>query len=216
MSNHLIRFTDAELWNAFREGDDEAFAYMYRKFAPILYSYGFHLCRDHDVVEDCIQDQFIHLQQHRAKLGVTDSIKFYLYRSIRRRIAEKAQANARWVHEDESAQRRGEWADAGGRPEFEIDMPAEAQLIDAQTQAEHKQKIDHLLNRLPRRQKEALYLMYYEKLNYPEVAQVMDLEIKSVYNLIYSALVSLRNYIKESDIRFYTWPLIGWLLNSIV
>lgn len=185
---------------------------MYTKFAPILYSYGFHLCRDHEVVEDCIQDQFIHLQQHRANLGETDSIKFYLYRSIRRRIAEKTQANARWVHENDSGQDRNEWVGAAGRPEFEIDMPAEVQLIDAQTQADHKQKMEYLLNRLPRRQKEALYLMYYEKLSYPEVAQVMGLEIKSVYNLIYNSLISLRTYIQETGIQFFGMTFIGWLL----
>lgn len=200
MSNHLIRFSDSELWNAFRQGDDEAFAYMYRKFAPILYNYGFHLCRNRDVVEDCIQDQFIHLQQHRAQLGDTDSIKFYLYRSLRRRIAEKAQANSRWVSDEE----------APLRTEFEVTMPAEASLIDAQTAADHKQKIEFLLNQLPRRQKEALYLMYYEKLSYPEVAQVMGLEVKSVYNLIYNSLVSLRNHVQQAKLTFFT---VLWMLN---
>lgn len=198
MSSHLIRFTDSELWNAFRRGDDEAFAYMYRKYAPVLYSYGFHLCRNRDLVEDCIQDQFIHLQQHRAQLGDTDSIKFYLYRSLRRRIAEKTQANSRWVSDE----------DAPRRLEFEVTMPAEATLIDAQRAADHKQKLEFLLNQLPRRQKEALYLMYYEKLSYTDVAAVMGLEVKSVYNLIYNALVALRNHVQQFKLTFFTLLLV--------
>lgn len=198
--DRFFHLTDAELWNAFRQGDDEAFSYLYRKFSPILYSYGYHLCRNRDQTEDCMQDLFVHLHQHRSHLGETDSIKFYLYRSLRRRIAEKAQASSRWVWDEES----------GVRPEFELDMPAEAGLIDEQTVHEHKQKLGYLLNRLPKRQKEALYLMYFEELSYPEIAQVMGLEIKSVYNLIYNALVSLRGYIQDTNLQFFSLFLF-WL-----
>ena len=197
--NRFLHLTDAELWNTFRQGDEGAFAYLYGKFSPILYSYGYHLCRNRDQTEDCMQDLFVHLHQHRSHLGETDSIKFYLYRSLRRRIAEKAQTNSRWVSDEE----------LGARPEFELDMPAEAGLIDEQTAQEHKQKLDYLLNRLPKRQKEALYLMYFEELSYPEIAQVMGLEIKSVYNLIYNALVSLRGYIQDANLQFFSLLLCG-------
>lgn len=196
-SNHLSQLTDAALWNAFRQGDERAFAYMFQQFAPILYSYGFHLCRNRDMVEDCIQDQFVYLQQHRALLGETDSIKFYLYRSLRRRIAEMTRANAKWVFD----------ADYGQPVEFEVEMPAEAQLIDNQTQAAHKQKIEFLLNQLPKRQKEALYLLYYEKLSYTDLAQVMGLEVKSVYNLIYNALVTLRKHVRDANLQFFLWVI---------
>lgn len=198
--DQFVSLTDAELWNAFRQGDDDAFSHLYRKFSPILYSYGYHLCRNRDQTEDCMQDLFVHLHQHRSHLGETDSIKFYLYRCLRRRIAGEAQADSRWVWDEEP----------GARPEFELDMPAEAGLIDEQTAREHKQKLDYLLNRLPKRQKEALYLMYFEELSYPEIAQVMGLEIKSVYNLIYNALVSLRSYIQDTNLQFFSL-LLFWL-----
>lgn len=197
--NRLVRFTEAELWDAFREGDEEAFAYLYRTFSPILYSYGFHLCRQQVVTEDCIQDLFIHLHQHRAQLGPTNSIKFYLYRSLRRRIADKAQSSSRFVSEE----------DAETQPEFTLDMPAESGLINDQTLSEQKRKLEYLINRLPKRQKEALYLLYYEELSYPEIAQLMGLEVKSVYNLIYNSLVSLRAYIAEQNVQFFS--VLLWL-----
>lgn len=198
--DRLLYLTDTELWNAFRQGDEEAYAYLYSKFSPILYSYGYHLCRNRDQTEDCMHDLFVHLHQHRSQLGETDSIKFYLYRSLRRRIAEKAQADSRWVWDEEHT----------ARPEFELEMPAEAGLIDEQTAHERKQKLDYLLNRLPKRQKEALYLLYFEELSYPEIAQVMGLEIKSVYNLIHYSLVSLRGYIQDTNLQFFS-ILLCWL-----
>lgn len=202
--NHLLYSTDSELWNAFRRGDEQAFAHLYQKFSPILYSYGYHLCRNRDLAEDCMHDLFVHLHQHRARLGETDNIKFYLYRSLRRRIADKAQVNSRLVF-DEAPE---------ARPEFELEMPAEAGLIHEQNTQEQKKKIECLLNKLPKRQKEALYLMYYESMSYPEVAQVMGLEIKSVYNLIYNALVSLRSHIRESNLEFFGLLLTLWYRHS--
>lgn len=193
--------TDTHLWNSFRQGDEQAFAYMYRKFGPILYSYGYHLCRDRDLTEDCLHDLFVYLHQHRERLGETDSIKFYLYRALRRRIAEKVETQHRHTPHERT----------DNRPEFEIDLPAEAGIIQEQTAEELKKKMEYLLNRLPRRQKEALYLMYYEELPYADIAQVMGLEIKSVYNLIYNALVSLRALIQDADLHFYSF-LLWWLL----
>lgn len=203
--NRFASFSDTALWNAFRTGDEAAFAHLYEAFAPTLYSYGYHLCRSRSTTEDCLHDLFVHLHQHRATLGETDSIKFYLYRALRRRIAEKAQADRRWVLGDDTLPM--------GRPELALDLPAEAGLVDEQTAREQKQKVEYLLNRLPKRQKEALYLMYFEQLSYPEVAQVMGLEIKSVYNLMYSALVSLRGYIQETNLQFFAVAL-AWLLGT--
>ncbi len=185
--------TDAELWNAFRQGDQDAFVCMFQKFSPALYTYGFHLCRSRVQTEDCIQDLFVHLHQHRSTLGETNSIKFYLYRSLRRRIAEKAQAINHLCFQDQLS----------ALPEFEMDMSADAALIDEETAQEQKHKITYLLNQLPRRGKEALYLMYFDELSYPEVAQVMGLEIKSVYNLVYNALVALRGHVEQANIQLF-------------
>jgi len=141
--NQFVSLSDTELWNTFRRGDRDAFAFLYQKFSPALYTYGFHFCRNRVQTEDCMQDLFVHLHQHYSTLGETDSIKFYLYRSLRRRIAEKAQAGSRWVFQDELS----------GLPQFEMETPADAALIDSQTAQEQKQKLTCLLNQLPRRQK---------------------------------------------------------------
>ena len=37
----------------------------------------------------------------------------------------------------------------------------------------------------------------------------MGLEIKSVYNLIYNALVSLRGYIQDANLQFFSLLLCG-------
>ncbi len=46
---------------------------------------------------------------------------------------------------------------------------------------------------LTKRQKEALFLRYYENFTYEQIAEAMQLELKSVYNLVSKAIDTLRN-----------------------
>jgi RNA polymerase sigma-70 factor (ECF subfamily) len=57
MSDYLTN--DPELWNAFRQGDEQAFAQIYRNYVKVLYRYGLKITPDTSLIEDCIQDLFV-------------------------------------------------------------------------------------------------------------------------------------------------------------
>ncbi|MBO0931925.1 RNA polymerase sigma factor [Fibrella aquatilis] len=196
--NSSLTSTDTDLWNAFRQGDDGAYESIYREFSPVLYSYGYQLCRDSSQTEDCMHDLFVYLYQHRNTLNETNSIKYYLYRCLRRRISEKAQAASRWVSDE----------DPLTAEKFEPTTPPEIDFMQEQTACEVKQKLDYLLGKLPKRQREALHLLYFQELSYPEIAQIMGLEVKSVYNLTYNSLTSLRDHIRQSNLQFFDFALV--------
>lgn len=71
------------LWNDFREGNEEAFSKLYELFAADLYRYGYNLVRNKQIVEDCLHELFLHLYNKRNRLGPTNNIRFYLYRTLR-------------------------------------------------------------------------------------------------------------------------------------
>jgi RNA polymerase sigma factor (sigma-70 family) len=49
-----------------------------------------------------------------------------------------------------------------------------------------------MLNKLPAKQKETLYLRFNESLDYPEIAQMLNISIESVRKQVYRALKSIR------------------------
>lgn len=51
--------TDLLLWKRFIEGDEEAYACIYKQYVDSLYSYASCFINDKCLVEDCIQDLFI-------------------------------------------------------------------------------------------------------------------------------------------------------------
>jgi RNA polymerase sigma factor (sigma-70 family) len=92
-------YTDTELWQAFKQSEEGAYQYIYHQYAPPLYNYGRHLIKNRQLVEDCLHDLFVYLYEHRQTLGPTDSIKFYLFRSLRRKITDALNAETRYKDE---------------------------------------------------------------------------------------------------------------------
>ena len=75
----------------------------------------------------------------------------------------------------------------------------------------HQQQQKHLLkaiHQLPKRQREIVYLFYYNNLSYKEIASVMSLEVKTVYNQIYTALETLKKHLSKINIFFLLTMLI--------
>ena len=52
--------------------------------------------------------------------------------------------------------------------------------------------IPTLLNKLPKRQKEAIYLKYYSGLKATEIAEIMDINYQSVVNILHKAIKNLK------------------------
>ena len=87
MTNKLYsNLDDTELWELLRDGDRNALNEIYHQNIDVLYSYGAKITSDNGLVEDSIQEVFITVWEKRHKLKETTSIKFYLFKSLKRRI----------------------------------------------------------------------------------------------------------------------------------
>lgn len=193
---------EARLWNDFRNGDKNAYAYIYVRFFPILYNYGCRLCKDKGLVQDCIQDLFLELSNPESNISATSSIRFYLYRCIRRKISLKVSRRHR--HRTESLDTHTEEA-----AEAAAILPIEFQQIELEAAAETKREILKALQFLTKKQRKVIQLRFYEDLSCKEISAKMSLNINTVYNLISMATASLRSVIKR-------FPLSMLMLVDIV
>ncbi|MDN3668927.1 RNA polymerase sigma factor [Echinicola jeungdonensis] len=181
--------TDSEVWTAFKKGEESAFNFIYRKYVPGLYNYGYQLCRDQDLVKDCVQTIFIDLRKKRSKLSDVRSIKGYLYTIMYRELFKLIKSKKEDPFEPIEANDRF----------FPIEVSHETKMIRSEFTAERKRKLDKALNQLPVRQKQALLLLYHEGLSYQEIAAIMEIkEVKTARKLVYRALASMREYFKIS------------------
>ncbi len=61
---------------------------------------------------------------------------------------------------------------------------------------------------LTKRQREAIFLKFYNDLSYSDIASIMDLQVDSVYNVISKAIESLRHKLKTVVISIFSAILI--------
>ncbi len=172
------RARDADIWQAFKNGSSIALKLIYDSNIEILYNYGANLVFDKEGVKDCIHDLFIEIWNKRKNLGEIRSIRSYLIVSLRRRILSKSIKQNRFqsIDEEESF-------------DFQL-SPVFQQLTDGNSDLQ--ETITKKLKHLPERQKEALYLRFYNQLSCEEIAEIMEISVQSVYNHIHRALKILR------------------------
>jgi RNA polymerase sigma factor (sigma-70 family) len=175
--------SEAELWNAFKKGDETAYSYLYRQYAYLLYSYGNKISPDADLVEDCLQDLFIKLWVNKSKLGEAPSIKNYLLKAYRRLLQDAV----------EKTRLRQEASEK--ELDFKLTLTAESENAQQQLQLEKERKLQLAIEKLSSRQKEVIYLRFYKKLENEEIAEVMDISVPSVYNLVSKAIAVLEKHL---------------------
>jgi RNA polymerase sigma factor (sigma-70 family) len=193
MKENYSSDNDSKAWNAFKQGSEEAFAGMYQKNASMLFSYGMHISRDEDLVKDCIQTLFIDLWDSRQTLGDIQAIKYYLFKCLKRRIVAELLKKKPYKSIHELTEDY----------DFEIVISPEFTLLAEQTSKEEQETLLQALNKLTKRQKEAIYHLYYNNLSHQEVAALMSIKITAVYNLVYQALVSLKKIMTKAHFSLF-------------
>lgn len=172
------------MWDRFKDGDRQAFETIYREYVQVLFDYGIKILRDKELILDCIQELFTDLWHSRARLSHTTSVKYYLFRALRRRIVREAG-------------RRHERLDDQQAFPVEYQTPSEeVKWIDAEQAKELKKKLERAFGKLTKRQKEALFLLYYNSFSYKETASIMQLRLRTVYNTVHLAIEILRKHMR--------------------
>ena len=166
------------LWDEFRGGCELAYARIYERYVPVLYSYGSRLTADKELVKDCLQDLFVTLWNSRSQLGPTDSIKFYLFRALRREVAGKQNRLPLSLPD----------AVAGTQDS------CEDQWIATETDTVSRRSLDKAMAGLSDRQREAIYLRFYENMGFDQIATILEITPRAVYKLIYRAIDTLQKY----------------------
>ena len=173
---------ESGLWTLFLQGDKNAFSEIFLFYHDDLFRYGIRLTRDPETVNDCIQNLFLRLWKNRRTLKPVLEIRPYLFKSLRNHIIDILELKHQTLpigHDIEEL--------------FVIEFNAEDFMISSQTEKGTQEKIIKLLNRLTSRQRDAIYLRYFENMRFEMIAEIMNMNVQSVRNLISRGLVVMRN-----------------------
>jgi RNA polymerase sigma factor (sigma-70 family) len=183
-SSKFENLTDVEIWNEFKKGNDSSFLYVYNKYFEILYGFGFQLSKDRDFIKDCIQDLFVELNHHRSRLSEVQSIKAYLMISLKRKILYYQKRSKKFIYKNDLLEGY----------DFQMAFSQEDKIINQQIEQEKREKLNKAVQSiLTKRQREAIYYLYYENLSIDDVADLMKITRRGAQNLLYKAVSLLKS-----------------------
>lgn len=191
-------YSDVKLWKHFIKGDDSAYTEVYRRFYPLLYSYGIRLTRNRELVLDTIQNLFVKLILNCRNLSHTDNVSAYLLCAFRHKLFDSLQSLRPTVPIEECDDL------------FPMDEDVlNALFIKDDNEAKNERRLAKAIASLSSRQREIIYLYYIKELNHQEIAEILSMNTQSSKNLLSRAMTHLRSFFFSG----YTVWLFGWFLN---
>ncbi|WP_138991253.1 RNA polymerase sigma factor [Larkinella sp. C7] len=183
------------VWQQFLSGDTVAFAYLMSSHFQVLFRYGSKFSKDKEFVKDCIQDLFLIIWERRDRLSAEVAVKPYLMASLRRLMNRSGQSRTGLSTEIPSENQEG----------FDIEYSVEEEYIEQESVRVVTQRFKKLLDELPKRQKEVIYLKFFQEMDRNQISEVMDISPQTVSNLLQIAIRQLKEYWK---VEFLTLLLV--------
>lgn len=178
-----VQSDESEIWSLVSGGDERAFEHLFRKYYRPLCTYACTLVRDKDEAEEVVQTVFYNLWKKRESLNIDGAVKPYLYRaahndSLNRLKHQKVKREYAGDYLKTAEQRS---ADASGR--------LQAKELD--------QRIHRAIDSLPEQCRQVFRLSRFGHLKYSEIADKLEISVKTVENHMGKALRLLREQLKD-------------------
>jgi RNA polymerase sigma factor (sigma-70 family) len=189
------------VWDRFVQGDESCFRRLFKIHFDSMYGYGIKLCNRPELVKDCIQELFRTIWERRDELKHIESPNVYLFVSLRRKILKKQKAqkkldgNLEEIDESRFTQ--------FGREEL---------IIRDEVKFEQKKELKDALNQLSDRQKEVIFLHFYNGMSYGEIEQILSINRQSVRNHMYRGMETLRSILDTEIMKLVISLLVTVLL----
>lgn len=170
-----------DLVEKIRRGDEYAFELLFNQYYSRLCIFANTYLHSLDLSRDVVQDVFIKIWDNRENFYINQSLKAYLYQSVRNQSLNSLQKSKRKLALEKKLKKQQE-------AQERVKDPETSNL----TTEELTEKVWKLVDNLPERRR-AIFVLYRKHgLSYREIAEVMGIARKTVENQMGKSLQFLR------------------------
>jgi RNA polymerase sigma-70 factor (ECF subfamily) len=195
MDNQMPSRTDFELWRRAVHGDHDAFGEIFDRHSRSIYNFCFRRTADWAAAEDLVSTVFLEAWRKRSsvKIAADGSLLPWLYGVAMNLLRNQRRAQRRLV----GAMQR---------------LTGEAQKMDVSDVAAHVEAARHMravlssVERLPRHERDVLFLCVFAELGYADAALVLGVPIGTVRSRLSRARARLRELQGQTRHRGETNP----------
>lgn len=173
--------TEREIIDNLKKGDSNALKILFGEYYAAMCSYAFRFFNDVDQAEEVVQDIFVKLWENRRSINIGSSVKNYLFTWVRNQSLN--------VLKHEKVKQ--EYAQTI-RDSLLEEEPAGNFYIDPWL----SEKIEKAIESLPEKRREIFILSREKGLKYREIAEKLNISIKTVETQMGLALKDLREKLR--------------------
>lgn len=173
-----------DLWHQSQAGDSVAFCHLADKLYRTIFNYAVHFTSDREFIKDSIQELMINVWEKRQKIEI-QFVTIYFLKSLRNQL----------LQEFRKSSKNYSFLDIEEFDHMSDYQTIEKEIEQKEIYSENEFKVRNAMEELPKRQKEAVFLKYYEGMDNEQIADVMKVNRQSVANLLFKALLSLKSQI---------------------
>ena len=180
LSEHDIRYLQTQIA---RNDDQLAYKSLFKNLQPWLYQFAYSFIKSHELAEEIVSDVFIRVWEKRKQLEQIENLKLYLYVSTKNfslNYLQKLLKNKTFELDQLSVELKSLYAD----PE---------QVLITREMAN---RVRLAVNQLPPRCKMIFKLVKEDGLKYKEVAELLDISVKTVEAQVTLAVKKLGSTIR--------------------
>lgn len=161
--------------------DKKSFETMFRSYYAVLCKTSYRIVGDEDEAEDIVQHVFCLLWEQRGLLEIRQSVLAYLSKSVINHSLNRLRTKGNQVKRDDA---------------FGLMTYSERNYTQESVDFKELQKtVDKVVNALPEACRLVFVLNRYEKLSYREIAEKLNISVKTVENHMVKALRHMRKYL---------------------
>lgn len=188
------------LWKNLKEGKSSALNELFNLFYEELFFYGLKLVGKQEVVADEIQELFANLWENRSKTSNVKHVKAYLFTSLRNNLL-KNKINKVVLKSDINLRNF----------DFNFDISPEEIYVNNESKDKLHNILEELLSELSPKQKEIIYLKFYNNYSNLEISKILSIKQQSVSNLLLRTINSLRKKQKTNN-----FPMLNLLIMCLM
>lgn len=173
---------ESKLIDCLKQGNEAAFDFVIKKYSKNLFAYALSLIHDHDMAKDIVQNVFFNTWRYRKRLKNTHSIKSFLLKSIYNEFINTYNKNRRIMPLQQA---------------YYENLFVVVKEIENETLQERILILNKAIEKLPPKTRKIFLLSKKEGLTNFEVAEFLNISIKTVESQITKAFKILRKAIKK-------------------
>ncbi|MBN2519591.1 MAG: RNA polymerase sigma-70 factor [Bacteroidales bacterium] len=179
-----MKFSEKQIIEKIKAGDDKAFEELFIQFFPALCAYAKNTLKSHYMAEEIVKDTLIKIWEKRESINFSNSLKYYLFKSVlnsclnyirHQNIHKEYESNFKYTEE----------------PVYE-ENDYKTELIG---------QLLIWVEELPEQCKKVFKMSRFEGYTYEEVATKLKISVKTVEAHIGKALKYLRE--KKKNIKYF-------------